>query len=223
MAYYEQPGRTTATDDTGKQVITITYVGNEEASVPTAISGTVKSKSVVKSEAGQIRTQYQIQQTGADSAGGGGGGGGYSYEVVASVRTVPIEAHPSFGEYFLSAADKKKIKDAVAIPDRSTPTFDDMTFPGKAVSLYEYLISGVESYYLPSLVIRKTYQSGSPTTGAKVGKIASPGITPTGMPTGANFLLINVSARGSSGGGYTITEEYEMSGENGWDTFLYST
>jgi hypothetical protein len=29
-----------------------------------------------------------------------------------------------------------------------------------------------------------------------------------------------VSARGSTGS-YTVTEEYEMSGEGGWDTFLY--
>jgi hypothetical protein len=220
MSYYEQPGRSTAIDDTGRQVITITYIGNEEAPAPGDISGTIKNKSVVKSEAGQIRTQYQIQQTGA-SAAGGGGSSGYSYEVVASVRTVPIEAHPAFGEAYLSPADKKKIKDAIAIPDRS-PTFDDTTTPAKAIDLYGYLISGVESYYSPSLVVRKTYQSGSPTTSAKVGKIASPGITPTGMPTGANFLLINVSARGSSGSGYTITEEYEMSGEGGWDSFLYT-
>jgi hypothetical protein len=213
MAYYEQPGRSTTVDDTGKKVVAITYIGDQEAPAPGGISGTIKAKTVVNAEAGQIQTQYQIQQTSTTA-------GSTNYEIIAAVRTVPIEAHPAFGETYLSAADKKIIKDSISVPDRS-PTFDDTTTPLKAIALYEYLISGVESYYSPSLVIRKTYQSASPTIAAKVGKITSPGITPTGMPTGANFLLINVSARGVSGS-YTITEEYEMSGEGGWDDFLYT-
>lgn len=213
MAYYEQPGRSTTVDDTGKKVVAITYIGDQEAPAPGGISGTIKAKTVVNAEAGQIETQYQIQQTSTTA-------GSTNYEIIAAVRTVPIEAHPAFGETYLSAADKKKIKDSVSVPDRS-PTFDDTTTPLKAIALYEYLISGVESYYSPSLVIRKTYQAASPTISAKVGKITSPGVTPTGMPTGANFLLINVSARGVSGS-YTITEEYEMSGEGGWDDFLYT-
>lgn len=219
MAIYEQPGRTTSVDSNGKQTVTVTFVGTEEAPRPGGLSGSVKSKTVTKSEAGQIRTQYQIELDASSGAGSGGGTSGATYEFVASVRTVPIEAHPNFGENYLSAADKKKIKDAVQVPDRS-PSFDDTSNKLKAISLYGYLISGIESYYVPSVIVRKTYQASSPPSSAKVGKIASPGVYVPGAVKGATFLLINVSARGSAGA-YQITEEYEMSGEGGWDTFLY--
>jgi hypothetical protein len=70
------------------------------------------------------------------------------------------------------------------------------------------------------MVIRKTYQASSPPPGKKIGKIAEPGAYVSGAPDGATFLLISVSARGTTGA-YTVTEEYEMSGAGGWDTFLY--
>jgi hypothetical protein len=233
MPYYEQPGRTTSTDKDGIATVTVIYVGTEEALVPSDISGTVKSKSVTKSEAGQIRTQYQIE---LDQASGGGGAGtasafsgGGAFEFVSAVRTVPIEAHPNFGGSQISAGgfikpeDIKLIKDTVQTPGK---TFDDISGSlvsgdtAKCRSLYGYLAKGVESYYVPSMVVRKTYQASSPPSGGKVGKISSPGGAVPGAPSGATFLLISVSARGTSGA-YTVTEEYEMSGEGGWDTFLY--
>lgn len=215
MAYYEQPGRTTSIDKDGKQTTTITYVGTEEAPMPSGVAGTLKFKSVTKSEAGQVLTQYQIELDSTsrktDSA---------TYEYVSSVRSVPIETHPNFSEKFLTAEDKKKIKDAVQIPDRS-PTFDDTKDRLRAISLYGYLIDGVESYYVPSMIVRKTYQASSPPVGKRIGKISA-GITAPGMLPGATFLLINISARGTAGA-YTVTEEYEMSGQGGWDTFLYGS
>lgn len=217
MAYYEQPGRSTAIDLNGKQTVTVTYIGTEEAPQPSDITGTLKSKSVTKDVAGQIRTQYQFETDSATVPGTGFQA--VQVEVVSSVRTVPIETHPNFSEQYLSAADKKKIKDAVSVPDRS-PTFEDTGDQARATSLYGYLINGVESYYVPSLVVRKTYQASSPPSAGRVGKITSPGVSIPGMPKGATFLLINISSRGQSGS-YTVTEEYEMSGEGGWDTFLY--
>jgi hypothetical protein len=217
MAYYEQPGRSTAIDLNGKQTVTVTYIGTEEAPQPSDITGTLKSKSVTKDVAGQIRTQYQFETD--SSTVPGTGFQAVQVEVVSSVRTVPIETHPNFSEQYLSAADKKKIKDAVSVPDRS-PTFEDTGNQARAISLYGYLINGVESYYVPSLVVRKTYQASSPPSAGRVGKITSPGVSIPGVPKGATFLLINISSRGQSGS-YTVTEEYEMSGEGGWDTFLY--
>ena len=232
MAYYEQPGRTTSTDNNGKLTTTIIYIGTEEAPKPSTISGTVKSKSVTKSEAGQIRTQYQIE---LDSVGqppsAGPLSGGTTYEYVSSVRTVPIETHPNFGGSQISAGgfikpeDIKLIKDTVQTPGK---TFDDITDQlksgqtSKCRSLYGYLAAGVESYYVPSMVVRKTYQASSPPSSGRIGKIASPGGSVPGTPRGGTFLLINVSARGTTGA-YTVTEEYEMSGEGGWDKFLYGS
>jgi hypothetical protein len=217
MPYYEQPGRTTSIDSNGKTTLTTTFIGTEEAPRPEGLSGAIKSKSVTKSEAGQIRTQYEIE---LDASSTGGGLNPTTYEFVASVRTVPIAAHPNFSEKFITAAEKKIIKDAVQVPDRS-PTFDDFKDRNRAISLYGYLINGVESYYVPSIVVRKSYQASSPPSSKKVGKIASPGVFVPGTVNGATFLLINVSARGSNGS-YSITEEYEMSGDGGWDTFLYT-
>jgi len=230
MAYYEQPGRTTSTDKDGKQSTTIVYVGTEEAPQPVGLSGTVKSKSVTKSEAGQIRTQYQIELDSAGQAPTAGPlSGGTSYEYISTVRTVPIEAHPNFGGSqisrggFIKPEDIKLIKDTVQTPGKTFEDITDQLISGqtsKCRSLYGYLAAGIESYYVPSMVVRKTYQASSPPAGGKIGKIASPGGTVSGTPAGATFLLISVSARGTTGS-YTITEEYEMSGQGGWDTFLY--
>jgi hypothetical protein len=229
MAYYEQPGRTTSVDSSGKQTITITYVGTEEAPQPSGITGTVKSKSATKSEAGQIRTQFQIE---VDQASGAASplSGGAAYEFISAVRTRPIEAHPNFGGDqistggFIKPEDIKLIKDTVQTPGKKFDDISDQLVSGdlgRCRSLYGYLSKGIESYYVPSMVVRKTYQASSPPSSSGIGKIATPGVSVPGKPKGATFLLINVSARGA-GGSYTVTEEYEMSGEGGWDTFLYS-
>jgi hypothetical protein len=227
MAYYEQPGRSTAIDLNGKQTVTVTYIGTEEAPQPSDITGTLKSKSVTKDVAGQIRTQYQFETD--SSTVPGTGFQAVQVEVVSAVRTVPIETHPNFGGSqisnggFINSEDLKLIKDTVMTPGKK---FDDITDSltsgqtAKCRSLYGYLAAGIESYYVPSLVVRKTYQASSPPSAAKVGKITSSGVSIPGVPKGATFLLINISSRGQSGS-YTVTEEYEMSGEGGWDTFLY--
>lgn len=230
MPYYEQPGRTTTIDKDGKQIVTVTFIGTEEAPQPTGLTGTVKSKSVTTDVAGQIRTVYQIEQD-AGSIGDPTQAGAVAVEVVSAVRTVPIEAHPVYGGEgrgsFVTAEGKKIIRDAIAtsgkkfsdIEEQIRDSGSDVT---RARSLYGYLLDGVTSYYVPSLVVRKTYQAASPPSAARVGKIANPGVSVPGVPRGATFLLINVSARGSTGS-YTVTEEYEMSGEGGWDTFLYGS
>ena len=84
MLYYEQPGRTTQTDKDGNQITTINYIGTEEAPKPSGFNGTIKSKSVTKSEAGQIRTQYQIE---LDSSSKPIGSALAIYEYISSVRT----------------------------------------------------------------------------------------------------------------------------------------
>lgn len=218
MPYYEQPGRTTIIDRDGKQLITVTYIGTEEAPKPPDISGTVRNKTVTRDVAGQTRTQYQIEpDPSADGAANE-----ITVEIVSCVRTVPIEAHPNFAEPYLQPRDVKFIKDKLntLVSNNDIIDFSPTRDAARAASLFGYLAQGIESYYVPSLVVRKTYQASSPPSTSQVGKIASPRVSIPGVPKGANFLLINVSARGSVGA-YTVTEEYEMSGEGGWDTFLY--
>lgn len=234
MPYYEQPGRTTTIDKDGKTIVTVTYVGDQEATLASDVTGTVKNKSVTKDVAGQVRTQFQVEADvqGNDAGRAGQWAGGVVVEIVSAVRTVPIEAHPNFGgsqistDGFIKKEGLKIIKDAILtvgkkfsdIEDQVRETGSDVS---KSRSLYGYLASGIESYYVPSLVVRKTYQAGSPPSATgRVGKIANPSVSVPGLPKNATFLLINITARGSSGS-FTVTEEYEMSGEGGWDTFLY--
>jgi hypothetical protein len=226
MAYYEQPGRTITIDKDGKQIVTITYVGNVEA--PSApVRGTLKSKTITKDVAGTIRTQFQYETDATSS-------NVIAFkpvqiEIISAVRTVPIETHPQFGGSqigyggYIAPEDIKLIKETISTPNK---VFDDIkdnliSKEDRCLKLYNFMASGIESYYLPSLVVRKTYQAASPPSAGKVGKINNPGVTIAGIPSGADFLLINISSRGQKGA-YTVTEEYEMSGEGGWNKFLYS-
>lgn len=215
----EAPGRTVVTDKDGKQILTVTFVGTGEAADPGL--GTIRSKAVTTDVAGQVRTTFQIELD-PPSSGPGRPNDGVSFEVVASTRTVPIEAHPNFAEPFLQPRDVKFVKDKLneLVSNNDIIDFSPTRDAARAASLFGYLAKGITSYYEPSLVIRKTYQASSPPAARQVGKIAQPGLAIPGTPPGATFLLISVSSRGSFGK-YTITEEYEMSGEGGWDTFLY--
>jgi len=231
MPYYEQPGRTSTIDKDGKQVLVITFVGDSEASAPSNVTGTLRSKTVTKDVAGQVRTQFQYE---TDSGSGSiAGFQSVQVEVVSAVRTMPIEQHPNFGGSqissggFIKPEGIKIVRDAAQTSGKKFSDIEDSVREtgsdvSKSRSLYGYLAAGTTSYYEPSLIIRKTYQASSPPPAGRVGKIANPGVSVAGVPKGATFLLVNVSARGASGA-FTVTEEYEMSGEGGWDTFLYGS
>lgn len=219
MPVYEQPGRTQVENKAGQKTLTITYVGDAIATAPTISNASLASKTVVTAEAGTVRTTFQYDLTAAGSVTSTGGNI-VGIEFIGSLRTVPIQAHPNFSEPNLNIDDKQKIKNALETASQFSPTFDDTSDPARAVSLYGYLIDGIESYYVPSVILRKTYFSSSLPSGNALGKIKDPNVYYASKPAGATWLLINVSARGQSGA-YTITEEYELSGENGWDTYLY--
>lgn len=220
MAYYEQPGRTVITDRDGKQILTVTYIGDQEAPAPNDVLGTQKSRSVTQDVAGQVRTTYQFELD--DPLNPLRPAAGATIEYINSVRTVPMEAHPNFREPFLLIKDVKFIKDKLneIQSENAFPDLSSTKDPARAASLFGYLAKGITSYYEPSLVIRKTYTAAAPPTARRIGKIASPGVPVPGAPQGANFLLLSVNARGLPGN-YQVTEEYEMSGPGGWDTFLY--
>lgn len=219
MPTFEQPGRTLVEDRSGKKTLTITFVGNEIATAPTIANSSLLSTTVVTAEAGTVRTSFQYDQTQTGSVTSAGGNV-VGIEFVGSLRTVPISAHPNFSEPHLNIDDHQKIKKGLETSSEVSPTFDDTSDPARCVSLYGYLIKGIESYYEPAVIIRKTFFSSSLPSGDKLGKIKDPGVFYGAEPDNASYLLISVSARGQAGA-YTITEEYELSGEGGWDTFLY--
>lgn len=224
MATYEQPGRTTTTDKDGKRTLTVIFVGSEEASAPTGVSGTLRSKTVTTDVAGQIKTQFQYE---LDSSSGTGGTSQSAsivqVEIVAAAQSQPIESHEFYAR--LEAKEFKAVRDWVQNPaagDTEVPdSWSEFRNTGKMTNLALKLLRGITSYYSPSIVVRKTYQASSAPSSGQVGKFANPGVSVPGLPNGANFILQSVSARGSQGA-FTVTEEYLASGRGGWDRDLYS-
>ncbi len=222
MATYEQPGRTQVEDKSGKKTLTITYVGDAIATAPTIASASLYSKTVVTAEAGTVRTtfQYDLTQTGSVTSSGGNIVG---IEFIGSLRTVPLQAHPRYSD--LTAEEQKEVKDFVQNPisgSKALPaSWADFAGTVEMAELATKMLAGQESYYEPTVILRKTYFSSSIPSGSKLGKIKDPNIFYAAKPTDADWLLVSLSARGQSGA-YTVTEEYELSGENGWDADLYT-
>lgn len=228
MPTYEQPNRTTTTDKDGKKTITIQYVGDAVAT-PITISGAVLSgRTVVSSVASLIESRYEYETVpSTGDTGGGDNNDANNYnstgvEVIGSLRTVPIQAHPRYAG--LTNEEQKEVRDFVENPidgSKALPaSWSGFAGVTSMTELATKLLSGIESYYEPSVIVRKTFPSSGLPTGAKLGKVKSPGVYYAGAPTGANWLLINQAARGSPGA-YQITEEYELSGPGGWDSNLY--
>lgn len=228
MPTYEQPNRTTTTDKDGKQTITINYVGDAVATPVTIAGAVLSTRTVVSSVASLIESRYEYETVPSTSdTGGGDNNDGNNYnstgvEVVGSLRTVPIQAHPRYSS--LTNEEQKEVKDFVENPIEGSKAFPAnwSSYAGVTTmtELATKLLKGIESYYEPGVIIRKTFFSSGLPTGAKLGKVKSPNVYYASIPTGGNWLLINQAARGTPGK-YTITEEYEMSGEGGWDSNLY--
>lgn len=222
MPVYEQPGRTQVEDSSGKKTLTVTYVGDAIATAPGISNASLAGRTVVTAEAGTVRTTFQYDLTAAGSVTTTGGDI-VGIEFMASLRTVPLQAHPRYKD--LTAEEQKEVKDFVQNPIDGSKALPSSwsTFAGVAemAELATKLLEGQESFYEPSVTLRKTYYSGSLPSGDKLGKIKSPGVYYPAEPQDADWLLISLSARGYSGA-YTITEEYQLSGEGGWDPDLYT-
>jgi hypothetical protein len=225
MATYEQPGRTETQDQSGKKTLTITYVGDAVATAPTVSNASLYSRTVVTAEAGMIRTTFQYNLTQASGALGGASPGGSiaGIEIVGSLRTVPLQAHPRYKD--LTAEEQKEVRDFVQNPisgSKALPaSWSNFAGVDMMAELATKLLEGQESYYEPSVILRKTTFSSTIPSGDKLGKISDPEVDYDSKPEDSDWLLVNVSARGQSGA-YTITQEYELSGEGGWDEDIYS-
>ena len=226
MPTYEQPNRTTTTDKDGKQKISIKYVGDAVAAQPSVSGAVLNTRTVVSSVASLIETQYEFESVSTDGTGDNNDPANYNsrgVEVIGSLRTVPLQAHPRYAG--LTNEEQKEVKDFVENPIDGSKALPSSWsgFPGVTTmtELATKLLTGIESYYEPSVIVRKTFTSTGLPTGAKLGKIKSPGVHYAAAPTGANWLLINQAARGVPGN-YTVTEEYELSGPGGWDSNLYT-
>lgn len=221
MPVYEQPGRTQVENKAGQKTLTITYVGDAIATPPTISNASLASKTVVTAEAGTVRTtfQYDLTQAGSVTSTGGNIVG---IEFIGSLRTKPLQAHPRYAT--LTAEEQKEVKDFVQNPisgSKALPDWSSFAGVTEMAELATKMLEGQESYYEPSVILRKTFFSASLPSGDKLGKIKNPSVYYGAAPTDADWLLVSVSARGQSGA-YTVTEEYELSGEGGWDADIYT-
>lgn len=221
MPTYEQPGRTQVENKSGQKTLTITYVGDAIATAPTISNASLASRTVVTAEAGTVRTtfQYDLTEAGTVTSAGGNVVG---IEFIGSLRTVPLQAHPRYAT--LTAEEQKEVKDFVQNPisgSKALPDWSSFAGVTEMAELATKMLEGQESYYEPSVILRKTFFSASLPSGDKLGKTKDPSIYYGSKPTGADWLLVSVSARGQAGA-YTVTEEYELSGEGGWDADLYA-
>lgn len=131
----------------------------------------------------------------------------YTEELIAGNSEAPIETHPRFVSH-LGGTKSAPLNGAVFN--------DDGTFKGfKADSKF----AGVEFYLVPQVTYRKsTPTRARPTSIADIGKIFN---VPVAAPAGANWILTS-RTWAKTGGFYTVTEEWLMSGGKGWYEEIYS-
>lgn len=132
--------------------------------------------------------------------------GGARIEVIASMREEPIESHPNFTQW------------------AGTPSapiggiFEDDTerFLGWKNTSAFY---GISSYLVPTVTLRRQYHSDSKPNVTNIGKVYA---SPSGAPESGsrNWMLTSIPFQ-SEGEGYSVTEEYLMSGPRGWSEDLY--
>jgi hypothetical protein len=160
-----------------------------------------------------------------DSTGGGGGGGGgassYNYEAHSSVSTEPLITFGSFGaggSWALDDDDKKKIKSAESNPTEWRVL---AVSPKTGLSKYaNFILSGIESFYAPSITVTITADESSVPDLSNLGKIASISNVPT-LPSGGNWLFAGCNFSALQNSKWRVSREYRASGKGGWNPDLY--
>lgn len=128
-------------------------------------------------------------------------------ELTSAAQTAPIETHPDFSTSIGGTA-AGPINGAVYDSNGIFQGFDS-----------DSIFAGLRSYLIPSVTYRLRRSTGSkPTSVADVGKISTP---PVNLDTGGrNWMLMNRAWR-RSGAAYELSEEWLLSGEDGWDPVIY--
>jgi hypothetical protein len=155
------------------------------------------------------------------------------YELIIGMEEAPIETHPNFKDFAGSPSDPKNgalfldptsgqisADDAAGVFDRFLPFLDNDKNPK----------AGIESYLDPTVVYRRSYVKDSVPSVGGIGDIVS-NVPGPGLPGGSgrrNWLYVglNYRQRGDPSGQinqviYEISDEWRLSGRNGWDRNVY--
>jgi hypothetical protein len=143
-------------------------------------------------------------------------------ELVSGTSEQPIETHPKFVSD-IAGRPSAPLNGALFLDETGAKTTDDTKgiFKGFAalVGGAKNKYAGVTSFLCPSTVYRKTTPFGSfPASVSDVGFISS---APVSAGSGRNWLFTSRTCS-QSGGVFSVSEEYMLSGPDGWDTLLYS-
>jgi hypothetical protein len=155
-------------------------------------------------------------------------------EATLTISTEPIETHPTFagkrdatGNWPASPPVSKSELNAIDIALRSSVNYTSSNTA--AQKLYDRKLRGIDSYYRIGTTYRNNYvQTKAPVAGqyAVVGKsiindsfkqIYSNAPVPA---EGQAYLMTGLSWR-KAGGAYYINQEFQLSGNGGWDSVLY--
>jgi len=130
-------------------------------------------------------------------------------ELVATTRSEPIETHPEF-ESSLGGTALGPINGAIYDSDGIFKGFKQ-----------DSLFAGIKSYLVPTVTYRLTRSSSVKPSGVSdIGQISTPAVS-ISIPAGSSWLLTSRSWR-RNGGIYTVSEEWLLSGKNGWDVTIYA-
>lgn len=129
-------------------------------------------------------------------------------EVTPALRELPIEAHEKFEQW-----------KQFANYDDDTGQFIGWKFPsGHAAA--KWFTQDTKSYLEPTVTMRRSFTSTSKPTLVNLRRIY---MQPTGAPAvdGRNWLLMSIPYRTIGENMYAITEEFLLSGPNGWNPYVY--
>jgi len=161
--------------------------------------------------------------------------------LLVSTADSPLAAHPRYGLFTaspdVSAAkllqfNAGEIVPEIEDPDTSNPTTKwklikddekvDIELSDKEKELFEYLTNDITTFMDPTLEWEVSYSSGHPITNAQLnafGTIVNPPDHPP-TPSGRNWLFSNATQE-ETGGVYSITLVFTLSGRGGWIEDLY--
>jgi hypothetical protein len=193
-----------------------------------------RKKAVIKREEGCVaRVDATFEGVDPESGSGGGTGESGSEEdpfnlqatLTASTDTDPIESHPKFLQIAGTPSDPTTWLNGARF-DKKTSEFLGFSPTDGAPNKK----AGVKSFLSPSMIysVTKVYpdqEQAGPALAKRVGVIVnSPPSSPVRPnPGGTRRWLRTAITAEQVGAGVKVTEQYRLSGQEGWDPDIYDT
>lgn len=163
-----------------------------------------------------------------------------TYRLEGRLMELPLSEHPKWkalSNDFQQALGKMLTGEATVSPDYLKPGYyqndvfyfikdasdNVITFTGNAITFAKLICNGTTTYTASTVTYTETTTGESPVTNqqlAKLGKISNPRGNPPSFAGDYNWMLTGASQE-QRGTIYQTSFEWTLSGESGWDDFLY--